>query len=127
MKKKLLRLVVVLCCLLTNRVADNGKPTVTLQLQCKCENNCSAQIDLFLQKLYKFPLPKKIRFQESNFYGQGGVSRKSRYLYYPVILYKQTTSCKDLLITKKIELIFYSIMESISQLGKMARTSANFR
>ena len=34
------------------------------------------------------------------------------------------TSCKDLLITKKIEMTFYSIMESISHLGKMARTSA---
>ena len=33
-------------------------------------------------------------------------------------------SCKDLLITKKIEMTFYSIMESISHLGKMARTSA---
>ena len=35
-----------------------------------------------------------------------------------------TTSCKDLPITKKIEMTFYSIMESISHLGKMARTSA---
>lgn len=61
----------VLCCLLTNRVADNGKPALTLQLQCKCENNCSAQIDLFLPKLYKFLFPKKIRIQASNFYGQG--------------------------------------------------------
>ena len=34
------------------------------------------------------------------------------------------TSCKDLLITKKIEMTFYSIMESILHLGKMARTSA---
>ena len=34
------------------------------------------------------------------------------------------TSCKDLLITKKIEMTFYSIIESISRLGKMARTSA---
>ena len=34
------------------------------------------------------------------------------------------TSCKDLLITKKIEMTFYSIMESISHLGKMARISA---
>ena len=34
------------------------------------------------------------------------------------------TSCKDLPITKKIEMTFYSIMESISHLGKMARTSA---
>ena len=33
------------------------------------------------------------------------------------------TSCKDLLITKKIEITFYSIVESI-HLGKMARTSA---
>ena len=29
----------------------------------------------------------------------------------------------DLLITKKIEMTFYRIMESISHLGKMARTS----
>ena len=34
------------------------------------------------------------------------------------------TSCKDLLKAKKIEMTFYSIMESISHLGKMARTSA---
>ena len=35
------------------------------------------------------------------------------------------TSCKDLLvITKKIEMTFHSIMASISNLGKMARTSA---
>ena len=34
------------------------------------------------------------------------------------------TSCKDLLITKKIEMTFYSMMESISHLGKIARTSA---
>ena len=34
------------------------------------------------------------------------------------------TSCNDLLITKKIEMTFYSIIESISHLGKMARTSA---
>ena len=34
------------------------------------------------------------------------------------------TSCKDLLTTKKIEMAFYTIMESISHLGKMARTSA---
>ena len=34
------------------------------------------------------------------------------------------TSCKDLLITKKIEMTFYSIMESISHLEKKARTSA---
>ena len=34
------------------------------------------------------------------------------------------TSCKDLLIMKKIEMTFYSIMESISLLGKMARASA---
>ena len=33
-------------------------------------------------------------------------------------------SCKDLLIAKKIEMTFYSIMGSISHLGKMARTSA---
>lgn len=58
---KLHRLAVVLCCLLSNRVADNGKSAVTLQLQCKVENNCSAQIDLFLQKLYRFALPKKIK------------------------------------------------------------------
>ena len=31
---------------------------------------------------------------------------------------------QNLLITKKIEMTFYSIMESISHLGKMARTSA---
>ena len=34
------------------------------------------------------------------------------------------TSCKDLLIAKKLEMTFYSIMGSISHLGKMARTSA---
>ena len=34
------------------------------------------------------------------------------------------TSCKDLLKVKKIETTFYSIMKSISHLGKMARTSA---
>ena len=34
------------------------------------------------------------------------------------------TSCKDLLIAKKIEMTFYSIMGPISHLGKMARTSA---
>ena len=37
------------------------------------------------------------------------------------------TSCKDskdLLTTKKMEMTFYSIIESISHLGKMARTSA---
>ena len=34
------------------------------------------------------------------------------------------TSCKDLLIAKKLELTFYSITGSISHLGKMARTSA---
>ena len=34
------------------------------------------------------------------------------------------TSCKDSLKTKKIEMTFHSIMESISHLGKMARTSA---
>ena len=33
------------------------------------------------------------------------------------------TSCKDLLKAKKIEMTFCSIMESISHLGKMARTS----
>ena len=31
---------------------------------------------------------------------------------------------QNLLITKKIEMTFYSIMESISHLGKMAQTSA---
>ena len=40
-------------------------------LQCKFESNSSAQIDLFLQKLSKFALSKKIRFQERNFHGQG--------------------------------------------------------
>ena len=34
------------------------------------------------------------------------------------------TSCKDLLIVKKIEMTFYSIMESISVPGEMARASA---
>ena len=34
------------------------------------------------------------------------------------------TSCKDLLKAKKIDMTFYSIMESISHLGKMVRTSA---
>ena len=34
------------------------------------------------------------------------------------------TSCKDSLKTKKIEMTFHSIMESLSHLGKMARTSA---
>ena len=39
--------------------------------------------------------------------------------------YFAMTSCKDLLvITKKIEMTFHSIMESISNLGKIARTSA---
>ena len=39
--------------------------------------------------------------------------------------YFAMTSCKDLLlITKKIEMTLHSIMESISHLGKMARTSA---
>ena len=33
-------------------------------------------------------------------------------------------SCKDLLIAKKIDMTVLSIMESISHLGKMARTSA---
>ena len=43
---------------------------------------------------------------------------RARYFAYTM------TSCKDLLITKKIEMTFYSIMESISHLGKMAQTSA---
>ena len=34
------------------------------------------------------------------------------------------TSCKDLLKAKKMEMTFYSIMESMSHLGKMASTSA---
>ena len=41
-----------------------------------------------------------------------------------VIILFFLTSCKDFLIAKKIEMTFYSIMGSISHLGKMARTSA---
>ena len=47
-------------------------------------------------------------------------SEESWHRYYFIFL----TSCKDLLIAKKIEMTFYSIMGSISHLGKMARTSA---
>ena len=42
---------------------------------------------------------------------------RARYFAYTM------TSCKDLLIAKKIEMTFYSIMGSISHLAKMARTS----
>ena len=81
-------------------------------LQCKFKSNCSAQ------KIVQVCIIQESQVSRKQFPRPGGVSRKSRYLYDPVILYKQTTSCKDLLITKKIELIFFRLMNQFQNSEK---------
>ena len=78
--------------------------SIRVSAKCDCQTQILQMNPLVLKKKYHPCLCSFIRL---------------RARYFPM------TSCKDLLlITKKIEMTFHSIMESISHLRKMARTSA---